>query len=225
MTQENAASHGLFVTFEGGEGSGKSTQIQLLAEHLRTLGREVVVTREPGGSTGAEALRQVILSGDARHLGSVGETLLFAAARADHVDQLIRPALTRGADVLCDRFIDSTRVYQGLTEDVDTPLLERLEDVALGGLRPDLTFILDIPAAEGLQRAAGRRGEDAPDRFEEEAVEVHEARRQAFLAIAAGEPHRCLVVDAARTPDEVAREIAELVDAVLDRPRNKAVGE
>ena len=196
---------GRFITFEGGEGSGKSTQIRRLAERLRESGQAVVLTREPGGTEMAEQIRSFILSGAAEHLGPEAETMLFAAARADHVDRLIRPALERGDWVLCDRFIDSTRAYQG-SDGVDSVLLDSLEKIAIGSVRPDLTLVLDLPVEIGLARAARRRsGEAGPaDRFERETVERHERRRQLFLAIAAAEPDRCLVIDANQTQDIVA---------------------
>ena len=199
---------GRFITFEGGEGSGKSTQIRRLAERLRETGHSVVLTREPGGTELAEQIRAFILSGAAEPLGPEAETMLFAAARADHVDRLIRPALERGDWVLCDRFIDSTRAYQG-SDGVDAGLLDSLEKIAIGGLRPDLTLVLDLPVEIGLERAARRRSgeEGPPDRFEKETVERHERRRALFLAIAAVEPDRCLVIDANQTQDAVAEAI------------------
>ncbi|MBC8130320.1 MAG: dTMP kinase, partial [Rhizobiaceae bacterium] len=206
---------GFFVTFEGGEGSGKTTQIALLAESLRRRGDEVVTTREPGGSEGADAVRQLILSGAAEVLGPEIETILFQAARIDHIAAVIAPALAAGRIVLCDRFYDSTRVYQGLAH-VDPRLLDFLEAAALGDLRPDLTIVLDIPAATGLARASSRRGGAPVDRFEREAIGTHEARRQAFLAIAAAEDQRCVVVDATRTPEAVAVEIDFLVRERLE---------
>ncbi len=206
---------GLFITFEGGEGAGKSTQIALLADHLRGRGFDPLITREPGGSPGAEAVRHVILSGSAEAYGPAMEALLFAAARADHVDAAIRPALEEGRIVLCDRFIDSSRVYQGVTGNLDPAYMHALERIAVDGVRPDLTFILDIPAAEGLARAGKRRGADAADRFEKETIEVHEARRRAFLALAEQEPERCKAIDAARAPEAVAADIREAVDALL----------
>jgi len=201
---------GRFITFEGGEGTGKSTQIRRLAERLRESGQTVVVTREPGGTPLAEEIRAYILSGAAEPLGPEAETMLFAAARADHVDRVIRPALERGDWVLCDRFIDSTRAYQG-SDGVDTHLLNTLEKIALNGIRPDLTLVLDLPVEIGLARAARRRsGEEGPaDRFERETVERHERRRELFLAIAAVEPERCIVIDANQTPDAVADAIWE----------------
>lgn len=206
---------GLFITFEGGEGAGKSTQIALLAEHLRALGLDPLITREPGGSAGAEAIRHVILSGNAEQYGPAMEALLFAAARADHVDQLIRPALAEGRIVLCDRFIDSSRAYQGVTGNLDDTYMAAIERIAIDGMMPDLTIILDIPAAKGLSRAGKRRGKDAADRFEKEDIAVHEARRQAFLAIAEAEPHRCKVIDADRSVSEISNDIIMVADAIL----------
>lgn len=206
---------GLFVTFEGGEGAGKSTQISLLLAHLRARGFDALQTREPGGTPGAEFLRNLILSGAAEAYGAKMEAMLFAAARADHVDKLIRPALQQGHLVLCDRFIDSTRAYQGSAGDLDGQFLTALEQVTIGGVMPDLTIILDIAAADGLARANARRGIGAADRFEKETLATHEQRRQAFLAIAQREPERCRVVDANRAQAEIAGEIAALVDAKL----------
>ncbi len=148
---------GLFVTFEGGEGAGKSTQLRRLAETLRARGHDVVTTREPGGSPGAEAVRHVVLSGAAQEFGVRVEAMLFAAARSDHVEQLIRPALSRGAVVLCDRFMDSSRVYQGITGNLDPAFVESLERVAINGVVPDCTIIFDLPAAEGWSGPAAAR--------------------------------------------------------------------
>lgn len=213
MTTE--AVRGFFVTFEGGEGAGKTTQIERLAITLRATGRAVVVTREPGGTPGADAVRALILSGAAQRLGCDAEAVLFAAARLDHVAQVIRPALERGAIVLCDRFHDSTRVYQGSAPDADPEFLRILEGAVLDEVWPDLTLILDIPASTGLQRATDRRGRDAaPDRYERETIEIHEARRQAFLRIAALEPERCIVIDADRSADAVT---ADIVSAAVER--------
>ena len=203
---------GHFITFEGGEGAGKSTQIRRLADRLATEGRTVVVTREPGGTDLAEAIREFILSGSAETLGPEAETMLFAAARADHVDRVIRPALARGDWVLCDRFIDSTRAYQG-SDGVGSELLDSLEKIAVGPVRPELTLILDLPVEIGLERAHRRRGTAAgdADRFERETVERHQRRRDLFLAIAAREPERCVVIDANQGPDAVADAIWQTV--------------
>lgn len=198
---------GSFVTFEGGEGAGKSTQIALLADRLRQGGREVVVTREPGGTPGAEAVRHVLLTGAAERIGAAMEAILFAAARADHVDGVIRPGVERGAVVLCDRFADSSRVYQGITGNLDPDFMQSLERVTVAGMNPDLTFILDLPPEDGLDRAGRRRGNAKPDRYEKEQVEVHRQRREAYLAIARQEPERCAVIDAVGQPHEIAAAI------------------
>lgn len=215
---------GLLITFEGGEGAGKSTQILALADHLRAQGYEVVVTREPGGSAGAEAVRHVILSGAAETYGPAMEALLFAAARSDHIDQKIRPAIEAGQIVLCDRFIDSSRVYQGISGNLDPQFMRSVERIAIDGTMPDLTFILDIPADKGLARAGLRRGNEVADRFEKETIATHEARRQAFLALAAEEPQRCKVIDADRSVNEISAEIAALTDAVLNPQEVSAHG-
>lgn len=214
---------GVFITFEGGEGAGKSTQIKRLAARLRIKGYDLVVTREPGGSPGAEAVRHVLLSGAAEPFGPETEALLFAAARADHVDQVIRPAIDRGEIVLCDRFIDSSRVYQGVTGNLDPELMAEIERVAVAGTMPDLTIILDLDPAIGLLRAASRRekGEIA-DRFEKETLDVHTARRDAYLEIARREPDRCVVVDASQSADVVEDAVTEAVFALLARRARKA---
>jgi dTMP kinase len=202
-----AAIRGRFITFEGGEGSGKSTQIRLLAERLDAEGLRVIVTREPGGSPGAEIIRHVLLSGVGKMLGAEAETLLFIAARNDHVRNVIEPALAQDIWVLCDRFADSTRVYQGHAGKVDPGLLDAMERVTIGTLKPDLTFILDVPVETGMQRAATRRGMDTPDRFEAENVDFHRKLRDGYLAIARREPERCVLIDAADTPESVAGHI------------------
>ena len=209
---------GLFITLEGGEGTGKSTQARRLAQWLRELGREVVETREPGGSPGAEAVRHVLLSGAAQPLGPAAEALLFAAARADHVDRLIRPALEAGSDVICDRFIDSTRVYQGAVGAVAPDLLDALEDMAAGATRPNLTLILDVPPDIGLARAAARGKGAVADRFEKEGADYHAAVREAFLARAAAAPERCVVVDATADADAVADAVTRIVADRLGLP-------
>lgn len=203
---------GLFITFEGGEGAGKSTQIGRLADYLRANGDDVLVTREPGGSPGAEAVRHVILSGAAEPFGPAMEALLFAAARNDHVEQVIRQALKAGRMVLCDRYIDSSRVYQGVTGNLDPDLMRAIERAAINGLMPDMTIILDLPAEVGLQRAHARRGAGTADRFEKETIDLHRKRRDAYLAIATAEPGRCKVIAANRSADEIAADIAGLVD-------------
>jgi dTMP kinase len=210
---------GHFITFEGGEGSGKSTHAATLAHRLKSLGLEVVLTREPGGSTGAEIIRHILLSGIAKPLGAETEAILFAAARDDHVRNTILPALESGRWVICDRFIDSTRVYQGALGHVDQRLIRRLERVTVGQAFPELTFILDVPAEIGLARATRRRGEDAADRFESESTEFHEALRQAYRALAIEEPQRCIVVDGRAPRDEVSGRIWSIVQGRLHPER------
>ena len=203
---------GHFITFEGGEGVGKSTQIKLLRESLERLGLSVIQTREPGGAPGAEVVRQIILSGAARDLGPAGEAVLFSAARIDHIEQLIRPALKNGQWVLCDRFADSTRAYQGVLGNLDARVIQALEKITLDGLYPDLTFILDMPAEIGLGRANLRRGvAQSADRFEAESLDFHRALRQAFLDIAIAEPKRCIVINADRDLTIIAAEILRYV--------------
>ncbi|MBM3551549.1 MAG: dTMP kinase [Alphaproteobacteria bacterium] len=212
MTFQMTPERGRFVTFEGGEGVGKSTQLARLADHLRECGFEVVTTREPGGTEKAEKLRDFLLSGGAAPLGPLAEAALFSAARADHVQALIGPALKRGAWVLCDRFADSTRAYQGACGGVDARTLALLERAAAGETRPDLTIVLDLPARDGLARAATRRdGGETADRFENEGLSFHERLRQAFLDIAESEADRCCVIDAARSVDDVAGAIRAVV--------------
>ncbi len=206
---------GRFITFEGGEGAGKSTHVRMLAERLEGLGLGIELTREPGGSPGAEIIRHIILSGAAKPLGADAEAMLFAAARDDHLRTRIRPALARGEWVICDRFADSTRVYQGVLGHVDERLIRALERITLGALKPDLTFVLDIPADVGLARAARRRGQDAADRFEEEGLAFHERLREAFRAIAESEPDRCVLIEAQVSKQEVAAQIWRAVEARL----------
>src|SRR6266478_2007890 len=198
---------GRFISFEGGEGSGKSTQIKLLAERLGAAKLRTSVTREPGGSPGAEIIRHVVLSGMGKLLGPDAETLLFAAARDDHVRTVIKPALTQGTWVLCDRFSDSTRAYQGRLGNVPSGVLNAIQRVTIGDLKPDLTIILDVPVEIGLKRAAARRGSGAPDRFEAEDVKFHQDLRDAYRQIAAEDPQRCELIDANADTDTVAARV------------------
>jgi dTMP kinase len=198
---------GRFITFEGGEGSGKSTHIRTIADRLKSTKLRVLVTREPGGSPGAEIIRHLLLAGMGKLLGPDAETLLFAAARDDHVRTVIQPALNQGIWVLCDRFTDSTRAYQGRLGKVAPGLLNAIERVTIGDLKPDLTVILDVPVEVGMKRAAARRGAGAPDRFEAEDVNFHRELRDAYREIAAAEPARCVLIDGAADVDTVAASI------------------
>lgn len=208
---------GHFITFEGGEGAGKSTQITRLRSWLETQGKTVVVTREPGGSPGAEKIRQLLLSGEARDLGPRGEAMLFATARADHVDTTIKPALERGDWVLCDRYADSTRVYQG-EAGVDVAYLKLLETAAVAGTYPDLTILIDVPAEIGLSRVAVRSQTDdsgGPDRFEGEAMKVHKRRRKMFLDLAREDAHRFVVIDGSQDLEHVETAIRSAVETAF----------
>jgi dTMP kinase len=208
---------GRFITFEGGEGTGKSTHAAILAARLRQFGIRVVLTREPGGSPGAEIMRYILLSGAARSFGPNAEALLFAAARDDHLTTLIRPALEQDKWVVCDRFADSTRVYQGIAGDVDPTAIRAMERIIVGNTKPNLTFVLDVPAKEGMRRAEKRRGSgDSADRFEGEALSFHERLRDGFLTLAANEPERCELIDATMDKDEVAAQIWRVVLKKLD---------
>ncbi|MGY6568058.1 MAG: dTMP kinase [Salinarimonas sp.] len=204
---------GLFITLEGGEGAGKSTQIRRLAARLEALGHDVVVTREPGGSPRAEAIREAILSGKGKPYGPFAEALMFSAARKDHLDQTIRPALARDAVVLCDRFADSTRAYQGASGALDPQLITGLERVVVGETRPDLTLILDLPPETGLARANKRRGDTTAeiDRFESENLQFHKKLRRAFHILSEEEPQRCALIDADRDAELVELDIWQTV--------------
>lgn len=212
------APRGRFISLEGGEGTGKSTQARILASALEARGLSVRVTREPGGSPFAEKMREVLLSGLAQPLGPQGEAALFAAARADHVRETIAPALEAGAWVICDRFTDSTRVYQGAVGKADPRLLRALDRVSVGGSVPDLTLVLDVPPEIGLARAVARGKGAAADRFEREGAEYHAAIRAAFLALAGAEPERCVVIDARGDVESVAAQILSAVSARLALP-------
>jgi dTMP kinase len=194
-------SRGRFITFEGGEGAGKSTQLARLSARLEAEGVPVVATREPGGSPGAEAIRDLVLNGAVDRWSSVAETLLMYAARRDHIERVIGPALARGDWVVCDRFADSTRAYQGAAGGTDPALIAALERFVLEDVRPDLTLIFDFPPQAGLARAAARPGGEM--RFESKGMAFHERLRADFLAIAAAEPRRCAVIDAAGTVEAV----------------------
>jgi dTMP kinase len=203
---------GQFITFEGGEGAGKSTQLKRLVARLEAAGRPVVATREPGGSPGAESIRDLVLRGSADRWSPVTETLLMYAARRDHIERVIRPALERDDWVVCDRFADSTRAYQGAAGGTDPALIGALETHILEDTRPDLTLVFDLPTAVGLERAHARAG--AEMRFESKGEAFHERLRESFLAIARAEPGRCAVIDARGTLDEVE---AAVWAAIQDR--------
>jgi dTMP kinase len=210
---------GKFITFEGGEGGGKSTQATLLAEGLRKAGATVLQTREPGGTPRAEAIRQVLLSGNAKRFGPLGEAVLFYAARESHLELAIRPALDAGKYVICDRFSDSTRAYQGAAGGLSRAIIRVLENTVVGVTRPDLTIIFDLPPEVGLQRAAERERKGSSgaaeasdlDRFETMNLAFHRSLREEFLSIAKAEPQRCVVIDASRSVQAVADEVWSIV--------------
>jgi dTMP kinase len=202
---------GRFITFEGGEGSGKSTQAGILANRLSRTGRAVFSTREPGGSPAAEEIREALLSGQVKQYGPLAEAVMFSVARADHVDHAIKDSLQEGRWVVCDRFIDSTRAYQGATAGVPRGVINALEELTVGTLSPDLTFILDIPAEEGLARATERADGAELDRFETQELVMHERVRRAFLDIAEEEPERVVVIDASQPEAMVAEDVWEAV--------------
>jgi dTMP kinase len=207
VAAKKAPIRGRFITFEGGEGSGKSTQIRILADRLAAAKLRAIITREPGGSPGAEIIRHLVLSGMGKLLGPEAETLLFVAARDDHAHTVIKPALEQGIWVLCDRFSDSTRAYQGTLGHVDPRVLNAMERVTIGDLKPDLTVILDVPVEIGMQRAAARRGAAAPDRFEGEDIDFHQKLRDAYRRIAEAEPQRCALIDANADANTVAAKV------------------
>ena len=202
--------NGKFITFEGGEGVGKSTQIRRLAARLSPFG-EVVLTREPGGSPGAEALRDLLVQGAVDRWSPTAETLLLYAARADHLERLIMPALARGAFVLSDRFTDSTRAYQGAGGGASPQMIDMLEDMVVGAARPELTLVFDLPVEVGLARAIARGG--AEQRFERKGEAFHQRLREGFLAIAEAEPQRCRVINADDDMDGVAAAVWASVSA------------
>jgi dTMP kinase len=209
-----AAARGRFITIEGGEGAGKSTQLDLLVRALERAGIAAQRAREPGGSEGAEAIRRLLLEGADERWDEIAETLLFYAARREHVTRLIQPTLDRGIWVVCDRFADSTIAYQGYGRGLPMADLQALHRFALGDFAPDLTLILDLPVAEGLARAARRSG--SADRFERLDAEFHERLRQGFQQIAATDPQRCVVIDASGDVDNVHRSALAAVAARLE---------
>ncbi|GAA2019084.1 hypothetical protein GCM10009740_03920 [Terrabacter terrae] len=207
-THRAGTAPGLFVCFEGGDGAGKTTQVRLLREVLQQQGREVVVTRQPGGTPLGEQIRALVLHGD--HVSPRAEALLFAADKAHHVDQLIRPALDEGKVVITDRYVDSSITYQGAGRALGRDEIMALQHWAVGGLLPDLTIVLDVTPEVGRER----RG-DAPDRLESEAEAFHAAVRRGYLELAAGDPERYLVLDAAQSVERVHAAVLDGVDRVL----------
>jgi dTMP kinase len=204
---------GIFITFEGGEGCGKTTQLALLREYLESRGRTVEVTREPGGTPVAEAIRALLLDPANTAIGATTELLLYEAARAQHVDERIRPALDAGRIVLCDRFADSTTAYQGAGRCLPPEIVGRLHEIATRGVWPQLTIIIDLPVEEGLRRVRQYRDSD---RMELEAVAFHERVRDGFLALSRREPDRVRIVNGAQSIEAVAADIRALVDPLLE---------
>lgn len=199
---------GLFITLEGGEGAGKSTQSRRLKSALESAGRDVVLTREPGGTPEAEKIRDLLVQRDGGNWTPMAECLLFFAARQMHVETLIKPALAAGKIVICDRFTDSTIAYQGYGHGFDISTIQQVAKLSLGDFKPDLTFILDLPVADGLARSLKQKDmaggkENTEDRFEKLKIDFHEKLRQGFLTIAKHEPSRCVVVDAGGSADDV----------------------
>ena len=218
-------SRGRFITLEGGEGTGKSTQIRHLVERLQALGHQAIKSREPGGSEGAERIRSLILAAGQSRFDALTETLLFFAARNDHLEHVIRPELLKGTWVICDRFSDSTRVYQGCMGTISQATLDSLEALVIAETAPDLTLILDLPAELGLERAVARRGEIAADGFEAENIEFHQGLRQCYLDLAQRYPERCIVIDALGSETDVAERIWTVIsDRFSDLLRDPANG-
>lgn len=205
---------GTFITFEGIEGSGKSTQIVLLANYLKSHGIKIVLTREPGGTLIGDQIRKILLDPANKTLDPSAELLLYAASRAQHLSEVILPALAAGTIVLCDRFSDATLAYQGYGRGLDRNMIRELDRIVTAGMRPDLTMLLDIDAATGLARARGRndiRGLEGEARFENEEIAFHERVRQGYLTLAEQEPERIRVVDASPSPDRIEMEIRRIV--------------
>ncbi|MHC8493586.1 dTMP kinase [Thalassospira sp. SM2505] len=208
---------GLFISFEGGEGSGKSTQIRCLENWFRENGRDVVVTREPGGSPGAEEIRTLLLTGDPGRWDAVTEALLMFASRRDHVERTIRPALADGKVVLCDRFADSSVAYQGYGHGLGADYIRNLWALAIDGFKPDLTLMFDLPLEVGLERAGARFANvsAAEDRFERMGIEFHQRLRDGFREIAASEPERCRIIDAQGDVKAVTERVIATVQECL----------
>jgi dTMP kinase len=210
---------GLFITFEGPEGSGKSTQLRMLADHLRSAGHDVLETAEPGGTPIGTQIRRVLLDAKNRELCPTAELLLMFASRAQNVDQYILPALAAGAIVLCDRFTDSTLVYQGIARGLGAEVVYDVDRIACRGLVPDLTLVIDIDTETGLGRARQRNDEtqDVETRLDEEELSFHRKVREAYHQLATDEPRRVKTIDGARSPQEIALEVRELAEDLIRR--------
>lgn len=212
---------GVFITFEGIEGCGKTTQIRLAADYLRRKGVALIVTQEPGGTPLSDKIRRILLNRGAFQIGAAAELLLFAAARAQHVEDVILPALRENRVVLCDRYSDATIAYQGYGRGMEIGALRRIIDFASRSLSPDLTLLFDVPVELGLKRALGRiskrKGSAAEDRFEQEAGEFHQRIREGYLEIAGFEPARFRVLDGTKAIDEIHRDVCAILDEALKR--------
>ena len=221
LTIQAKSPMGLFITFEGIEGCGKTTQVRLAAGYLQQKGTPLVVTQEPGGTPLSNKIRQILLNRGGYPIGANAEVLLFAAARAQHVEDIILPALRENKVVLCDRYSDATIAYQGYGRGIDTDAVRRVIDFASRSLIPDLTFLFDVPVELGLKRALRRiskkRGPAPEDRFEQEAVEFHQRIRKGYLELAGQEPGRFRVLDGSREIEEIHRDVCALIDAALKR--------
>ncbi|WP_025898954.1 dTMP kinase [Sneathiella glossodoripedis] len=200
---------GKFITLEGGDGSGKSTQSRELAEFIKASGREVLLTREPGGAAGADEIRKLLLTGDPDRWDGAEETLLFYTARLNHLRLTVKPALAKGIWVISDRFADSTMAYQGYGNRLGPENVQKIHDVTVGSFEPDLTCILDLDVYEGLKRTHGRSHDE--DRFERMDIEFHERMRKGFQAIAKENSHRCVLLDASGEPGVIQRELRRTV--------------
>ncbi|MEM7651378.1 MAG: dTMP kinase [Pseudomonadota bacterium] len=209
--------NGLFITFEGGEGSGKTTQINRLAQTLSQLGHKVITTREPGGTPEAEKVRELLVQRDGGEWTPMSEILLLFAARIQHVHHIIKPALEEGKIVICDRFTDSTMAYQGYGHEMDLEQIKSIDELTLGGFKPDLTLILDIDPEEGLKRSDRRLAAEQfqvthrEDRYEQLDIEFHKRLRNGFLEIAKNEPERCHVIPAIQEIDAISGQVADIV--------------
>jgi len=212
---------GFFITFEGGEGAGKTTQSKRLRSFLESLSREVILTREPGGTPEAEKIRDLLVQRDGGNWTPMAECAMFFAARQMHIDQLIMPALMDDKIVICDRFTDSTRAYQGYGHGFDLQVIEELKSIIIGGFEPDLTFVFDLPVEEGLKRSMSQKkaaggAESSEDKYEKMDIGFHQRMREGFREIAFDNPDRCHVIDAMKTPDDIFTDISRIVRDRLD---------